>query len=84
MIPAVNANSPNKEANGSEDTSWICEPEAHLRPLHVVVAPRELDYNPITQATRAKDLRENGANNESNVEKAMTILAFAMLCRSQE
>jgi hypothetical protein len=73
MPITVNAQSPKQQPQAREYRSRIPKPQPHLRFPNAIVLFRKTDHQPIAQTAGAKDLGEDGAEDEAEEEEALDL-----------
>ena len=75
MVATVQTDAPDNETNSSQHSSGIDEPQAHLWRLLVVIGLGELDHEPVTQAARAENFRNEGTDDKANAQKPIGVVS---------
>ena len=82
VVATVQTDAPDNQTNGSQHSSGIDEPQAHLWRLLVVVGLGELDDEPVAQAARAENFRNEGTDDQANAEKPVIWKSAHNVCSS--
>lgn len=75
VVGLVDADTPDDEADGGEESGGVGEPEAHLGGLYTAVTLGESDDEPVAEPAGEEDLGDQGAGDETDEEEAANISA---------
>ena len=73
MPRAIDADAPDNQPNGTEDGGRVGEPQAHLRLLDTGIALCQANDEPVAEAARAKDLGDEGADDEAEEQQTLAL-----------
>ncbi len=74
MVAKVQTDAPDYQTNGSQHSSGVHEPQAHLWRFLVIVGLGELDHEPVAQAARAQDFRDESTDNQANAQESCGLI----------
>jgi hypothetical protein len=73
MPLAVNADTPDNKSDAADQRGRVSKPQSHLGLLDTGVSLGQADDEPVAETARAEDLRDEGADDETEEEKTLAL-----------